>query len=246
MYAIKRLQFFRRMLFLRLLRSHTLSSHARRRNMILLMLTERKLRSQHGLRGPRGPYNIPKSSNWYNKVLFNYDDREFRKAVRIDKTSFWHLVDTIGQHNCFHQTGTKHQAPVAKQAAVFLRRMGSQADNFDIAALFGISEGTVMKYCARVCEAILAMAKDHITWPKGEYRDQVHEGFESIAGFPDVIGYIDGAHFPLFEAPSTKSKDTYFSRKHRYAVHAQGIVDHLGHFTSTNWVASFRSRCTSL
>ncbi|CAB4438335.1 unnamed protein product [Rhizophagus irregularis] len=59
----------------------------------------------------------------------------------------------------------------------------------------------------------------------------VHDGFKSIGGIEDIIGAVDGTHFILQNAPQ-KDKYLYFTRKKRYALHCQGIVDYRGIFTS--------------
>ncbi|CAG8825249.1 37462_t:CDS:2, partial [Gigaspora margarita] len=39
----------------------------------------------------------------------------------------------------------------------------------------------------------------------------------------DFIGAIDGSHIPFFEATSRINKNIYFSKKHQYGIHLQGI-----------------------
>ncbi|PKY59816.1 hypothetical protein RhiirA4_430692 [Rhizophagus irregularis] len=67
----------------------------------------------------------------------------------------------------------------------------------------------------------------YVKWPNSQVREFVHEGFKTIGGIEDIIGSIDGIHFILQNAP-TKDKEVYFTRKKRYALHCQGIVDHRG------------------
>lgn len=49
-------------------------------------------------------------------------------------------------------------------------------------------------------------------------------------GLPDIVGVLDGSHL-LLEAPRGDS-ETYFTRKKRYAVHAQATCDDTGTITS--------------
>ncbi|CAG8847380.1 5762_t:CDS:2, partial [Racocetra persica] len=90
--------------------------------------------------------NVPKSNDWVQNCLFNYNESEFRKTLRMDKKNF---LDS-----------------------------------------------------------------------------KVNTGFEQIQGFPMVIGAIDGSHILLYEAPSKDNKDVYMSRKQKYGIHLQGVVDH--------------------
>ncbi|CAG8812667.1 13834_t:CDS:1, partial [Dentiscutata erythropus] len=91
----------------------------------------------------------------------------------------------------------------------------------------------------RLIIAIRSLKDKYIVWPRENYRKEVHKGFEKFE-FPIVIEAIDGSHIPLMEAPSKINKDIYMSRKHRYGIHLQAIVDHKGHFTcyEIGWPAS--------
>src|SRR5262249_28650687 len=106
------------------------------------------------------------------------------------------LVEAVKAHAVFLPTGTKPQAPVEKQFAVFLRRIGTNGEIWGIASLFGIAEGTTVRYCERVMTAIRALVQEYVVWPREDYRDEVHTGFSEIAGFPSVIDCIDGTHVP--------------------------------------------------
>ncbi|CAG8809809.1 24598_t:CDS:2, partial [Gigaspora margarita] len=100
------------------------------------------------------------------------------------------------------------------QLAVTLFRLGSLSTIWAISAQFGIAKSTVHLFMER--------------------------RISKIQGFSLVIGAIDGSHIPFFEAPSRINKDVYFSRKHKYGIHLQGIVDYKGLFINYDigWPAS--------
>ena len=77
--------------------------------------------------------------------------------------------------------------------------------------------------------AIRNKKSEFIQWPKDNIRTVVHTGFQNIGGFQNVIGAIDGTHFILNEAP-TQDPTAFFTRKKRYAIQCQGIVDFRGIF----------------
>ena len=77
----------------------------------------------------------------------------------------------------------------------------------------------------------MAQKKSFVKWPILEERKKVHEGFENLGGLKNVIGAIDGTYIPMKNAPS-KDSEVYFTRKKRYAIHCQGIVNDRGIFTS--------------
>ncbi|CAG8677124.1 12828_t:CDS:1, partial [Dentiscutata heterogama] len=108
--------------------------------------------------------------------------------------------------------------------------LGGKATIWDICSKFGIAEGTVPLFTSRVIKALKDLKKDVIVWPRGDYRQKVHKGFEEMHGFPNVIGALDGSHMNLLEAPSKLNKDVYITRKRRYAIHLQAVIDHRGIF----------------
>jgi hypothetical protein len=176
-------------------------------------------------------YNIAKSQYWYNDILPSYDDIRFKKIMRMLPENFKALVNLINTHPIFQSNYIKQQAPVELQLAVFLRKLESKDDVFSICSRYGIAEGTVLLYCKRIMKAIISYKAEYIKWPTGQDRKFVHDGFEAIGGIENIIGAIDGTHFILQNAPQ-KEKYLYFTRKKRYALHCQGIVDHRGIFIS--------------
>lgn len=174
-------------------------------------------------------YNIPKSSHWYNEILPSYNDKHFKKILRMTSESFKKLVQLISSHDIFKSNSERKQAPVELQLAIFLHRVGSRSDIFNICSKFGIGEGTVILYTKRIVKAIIAQKNLFVQWPKGEKRNYVHRGFQLIEGFENVIGAVDGTHIILNEKPSI-SPELYFNRKKCYSIHCQGIVDFQGIF----------------
>ncbi|CAG8693621.1 7806_t:CDS:2, partial [Scutellospora calospora] len=89
----------------------------------------------------------------------------------------------------------KPQRPVEFQLAVVLYRLGGKASVWDTASKFGIAEGSVMK-------------------------QQVHNGFQQMYRFPNVIDIIDNSYryINLLKAPI---KTFMYTRKRRYAIHLQ-------------------------
>src|SRR5215216_5206296 len=98
-----------------------------------------------------------------------------------------------------------------------------------ICSRFGVSEGSVILYVNRVMKAIRNKKSEFVQWPKDNNRSVIHTGFQNIGGFQNVIGVIDGTHFILTETP-TQDLIAYFTRKKRYAIQCQGIVDFKGIF----------------
>ena len=168
--------------------------------------------------------HVVKSQHWWYEILPLYDEIRFKKVLRMEKQQFNKLVQILQNDTIFQSKGNKPQAPVELQLAIFLRRLGSKDDILSICSRFGVSEGTVILYVNRVIEAIRNKKSEFIQWPNNDNRVTVHAGFQAIGGFQNVIGAIDGTHFILNEAPA-QDPTAFFTRKKRYAIHCQGIVD---------------------
>jgi hypothetical protein len=178
---------------------------------------------------PRIQSNVAKSQEWWHLIVPRYDDTRFKKIMRMDSQSFQTLITNIETHLIFQSTGNKQQAPVELQLAIFLRRVGSKDEIFNICSRYGISEGTVYLYCKRVMLAIFSLKRSLVIWPTGQSRKIIHSGFRDIGGFNNVIGAIDGTHIILGIAP-LKQPEIYWNQKKKYSIQCQGIVDHRGIF----------------
>jgi len=176
-------------------------------------------------------YRVVKSKHWWQNVLPFYDSVRFKKLLRMFPHHFQQLANLIRSHPVFSSRGNKPQACVEFQLAVFLCRLGSTGSLFEVCSRFGIGEGTVILYTKRVIQAIMAKKKSFVKWPTSEEHKKVQEGFENLGGLKNVIGAIDGTYIPLRNAPN-KDPEVYFTRKKRYAIHCQGIVNDRGIFIS--------------
>ncbi|CAG8844760.1 45493_t:CDS:2, partial [Gigaspora margarita] len=146
---------------------------------------------------PRISYNhISKSDDWVRNILFNYDEIRFRKTLRINKSSFFVLVDQIQNHSVFHSNVNNIQTDVRIQLVVTLFCLGSLSTIWAISAQF-----------ERVITAIRSLKLEYIKWPQGDYKEEVYREFQKIQGFSLVIGAIDSLHIPFFEAPNRINKD---------------------------------------
>jgi len=176
-------------------------------------------------------YNVAKSKHWWLEVLPSYDPNRFKKILRMFPHNFLQLSNLIRFHPVFLSQGTKPQVCIELQLAVFLCRLGSTGSLFGVCSRFRLGEGTVILYTKRVIQAILTQKNTFLKWPTLEERRKVNKGFENLGGLKNVIGAIDGTHILMKNAPS-KDSEVYFTRKKRYAIHCQGIVNYRGIFIS--------------
>ncbi|KNZ58895.1 uncharacterized protein VP01_1838g3 [Puccinia sorghi] len=91
------------------------------------------------------------------EYLFNLDTARFKQEFRMSQESFYTLLSLIEHHPIFSNNSNMPQQPL-----VTLRHMGMIGNGASIrvmARFFRISEGTVILYCSRVVEAILALER---------------------------------------------------------------------------------------
>ncbi|CAG8589141.1 13702_t:CDS:2 [Gigaspora rosea] len=85
-------------------------------------------------------YNHPKSDDWVRNVLFNYDETRFRRTLRMNKTTFFALVNQIKKHSIFYSNSNNLQTNVEIQLAMTLFRLGAPSTIWNVSMLFGIAK----------------------------------------------------------------------------------------------------------
>ena len=66
-------------------------------------------------------------------------------------------------------------------------------------------------------------ASNYIKWPTPAEREEICALVSQDT--PNCLGFMDGSHIPLAQAP-LDDKESYFTRKSRYAMHLQLVVGH--------------------
>lgn len=157
-----------------------------------------------------------------------YNDTEFLKHFRVSRTNFWRLVSLIQNHEEFKsKKGKRKRSTVACHCLVYLYRLGREGadgSTMSIASYFGIGNGTVLNYLARVTVAIKSLKENIITWPDDDEKEDIKRRIRVRYGFQNCIGIIDGTLIGLFQKPSVYG-ESYFCRKQIYAINVQVICD---------------------
>lgn len=149
----------------------------------------------------------------------------FRKAVRVNPSTFDNLVQRIENHPIFHNNSNCPQLDPATQLAIFLNRAGHYGNRSgcdDLADWVGKSTGTVEKCTNRVMVAILEHHDEVFGPPTDKEVEQSRAYVESIS-CPEWGGGIltvDGTLFPLYQRPGLHG-DTWLDRKSNYSINAQ-------------------------
>ena len=101
--------------------------------------------------------------------------------------------------------------------------------------LFGLGRSTVEKIVEQTCRAIVlhllpqyVRLPQYVKIPEGEQLTLILRGFETIWGFPQAAGAIDGTHIPIIH-PDESASD-YYNRNGYYSIIMQAMVDYRGLF----------------
>ena len=76
------------------------------------------------------------------------------------------------------------------------------------------------------------MLPNYVKKPSEERMEEIIDEFETLWGFSQVIGAIDGSHVPILKP--VESASDYFNRKGFYSIIIQRVVDSPGLFIDVN------------
>ena len=104
--------------------------------------------------------------------------------------------------------------PVDKQIAVTIWRLAMNIEYRTISALFGIGISTV---CIIVCNTITQyLLPKYVKMPCQDRLREIVQEFETLWGFPQVVGAVDGTHIPILKP--TECPSDYYNRKGFYSI----------------------------
>ncbi|OCF70900.1 hypothetical protein I204_08450 [Kwoniella mangroviensis CBS 8886] len=154
-------------------------------------------------------------------------DKEALKRFRCTLAEFNNLVREFGDDPVFKSKNNKAQATPHVQIGVLLHRLAYGHSVGTIARTFGLPHGSIHNYTQR---ALYALAKHHhkyIYWPSAWQRDQFKQQIQQRYGIPGCVGYIDGVHIVLKNAPSKgkQAASAMYSYKGRYGWNLLVVCD---------------------
>ncbi|XP_037509110.1 putative nuclease HARBI1 [Rhipicephalus sanguineus] len=176
------------------------------------------------------PKRIPKATGYVVNVVRMYSDKEFRRNFRLPRMSSYALIERFSQSS-FYPSNQRHGGSPAKTAEEhilsFLWYAANKASMREVSVLFDMAESTLLAIINRVLDFMCSVAPGVIYFPKN--KESVAREFEKVAGFPNVLGCIDGTCIPM-RCPNNKVRSTYINRHHQVALTMQGICDNNGRF----------------
>lgn len=160
-----------------------------------------------------------------DSVCYNTD--EFRHVFRTTRDNVLLLCDLLEKNGFTTCNRGRILAPLENHILVFLYRLGSEGNaggDSKVVDYFGIGKGTVHNYIKRVMKVVLQLKDAIVMWPDQEEREAIKRRIKVEYGFQKCVGIIDGTLVKLVNRP-TKYGDSYFCRKHTYAINIQVICD---------------------
>ncbi len=163
---------------------------------------------------------------WQNFVDGKVIDEEWRENFRMDKDSFYRLVEELEPF--LEKQVTNMRAPVAveTQVAATLYYLSDEGRLRKTANAFGLSRSVISNIIRRVCYAISnVLGPRYIKLP---YTcadvEKLTSQFHRQHGIPQCLGAIDGTHIMIKQPPG--SSTDYMNRKSTFSLNVQAICDY--------------------
>ena len=122
---------------------------------------------------------------------------------------------------------------VDKQIAVTVWHFTTSTKYRTISALLATDISTV---CTIVCNTTCVITQHflplYVQMPRQERLREIVQEFETLWGFPQVAGAIDGNHIPILKP--TECPSGYYNCKGFYSILIQGVVDSKGCIIDVN------------
>ncbi|KAL1477841.1 hypothetical protein MTO96_035430 [Rhipicephalus appendiculatus] len=170
----------------------------------------------------------PKVDNFVADVVASYDDEEFRRHFRLGRSTCEMLTRQFAaspQYPKNDSHGGTPQKSAEEHTLAFLWYAGNKATFRSVAQLFGMAESTLHGVVDRVEDFLEAVAPLYLRMPRTEdEKQQTSACFEAIAGFPNVLGAMDGTHIRT-RCPNKKVKASFVDRHDTPTYTLQGICN---------------------
>ncbi|XP_061170345.1 putative nuclease HARBI1 [Saccostrea echinata] len=152
--------------------------------------------------------------------LESLEEEEFFQRYRFSPGSILYIVNGVSD-DLQADTARNRPIPPLIQVLLFLRFVATGAHLRLIGDSLNASECTTGRVVKAVARAIIEVFNNLIKFPVGEIATKVKEGFRRVAGFPKVLGCIDGTQIRI-QTPSLNEPD-YVNRKGFHSLNVQMV-----------------------
>ena len=163
----------------------------------------------------------------------DFGEEWWHENLRMSKRTFVQLCGELQPYLQRNVTNWRMPLPLDVQAAVTIWRLATNIEYRTIAALFGLGISTVCEVVHRTCHTISRhLLPQYIKLPSEQRLREIVEEFETLWGFPQVVGAVDGTHIPILKPIECPSD--YYNWKECYSILVHSIVDSQGLFIDVN------------
>ena len=145
-------------------------------------------------------------------VIPNLTEGDFHHHFRMGRESFLRLFSFCESKSGFLCISNDTMS-LTEMLYICLWYLANQSSIREISLIFNRSISSVWRAVDRITQILERNQEEFIKWPKLEHSHLVAGAFQKIAGFPWVLGSIDGTHIK-FEAPKENQKD--FNNRKRF------------------------------
>ncbi|XP_066984532.1 putative nuclease HARBI1 isoform X2 [Macrobrachium rosenbergii] len=150
-------------------------------------------------------------------------DEEYVDRFRLTKECVHHLIGEIRDQLPPANDRRGCPVPPSLQVLIAIRCMADGSHQISVGDAYNISQCKVSTSLKTVARAIANMSPQYIKFPAGNDLRQKMMDFQSIAGFPGVIGTIDCTHIPILK-PSLPNSEIYRCRKGFFSLNVQAVA----------------------
>ena len=166
----------------------------------------------------------------------DFSDEQLRQRYRFGRDSIMYLSDLLTD-KLERLTRRKTSLTVEEKVMIALRFFASGSHLQVIGDTMGHDKSTISRVIRQVADALVEMKDAFIKWPQTpEKLNSIKNGFYQKAGFPNVVGCIDGTHVPI-QAP-VDDEPSFVNRKGFHSINVQGICDHNSKYMIKNFLLS--------
>ncbi|XP_036332293.1 putative nuclease HARBI1 [Rhagoletis pomonella] len=175
----------------------------------------------------RNPY--PRVQDFIVNVVHSYTELEFKTNFRITRGSAEYLVARYSSSRWYVKRsykGGRLQSTAETHMLSFLWFSANKTTFREVANLFGVTLSNIHFTFNKVLSFLVeAVASESIRFPKEDVeKEAIAKEFQKIAGFPNVLGCIDGSYISI-RKPKNKIRSTYTNRHDCASITLQGICD---------------------
>lgn len=167
--------------------------------------------------------SVPRNLRRRRNPFEMFSDEEFKLRYRFDKNTVVHLSDIISPTLApvMHRT---YSLSVLEQIFIALRFYATGTFQVVVGDDINVHKTTVSRVVYKVSKEIAKLARNYINMPNDEELREVKTQFFNIAGFPNVIGCVDGSHIPI-QSPGGDQAELFRNRKGYFSINIQAVCD---------------------